>query len=97
MRSVDLVDLTGSRQSAIGQLVGRQTGRHLVDLDLAAARRPGQTVRHPWEEGGEAAYWRLESRAVLRALGSDVPMVLAAPGGVIHDPEYRVALREGFR
>jgi shikimate kinase len=86
----------GSGKSTVGQLVGEQTGRHLVDVDVAIARRTGKSVRQLWEEGGEAAYRHLESQEVLDALRSDGPIVLAAPGGAILDPEVRLALRQEF-
>lgn len=93
---VVLVGLMGSGKSTVGRLVAERTGRRLVDVDVAITARTGQSVRELWEAGGEAAYRHLESAEVLAALGDDVADVIAAPGGVVLDPEVRAALRTAF-
>jgi shikimate kinase len=85
-----LVGLMGAGKSTVGRLVAEATGRELVDVDVAITARTGKTVRELWEDGGEAAYRRLESAEVLDALDRDV--VIAAPGGVVMDPHVREAL-----
>jgi len=92
MKHVVLVGLMGSGKSTVGALVAGRTGRTFVDVDAAIGRETGRTVRELWEEGGEEAYRRLESDAVLRVLHDDTPSVLAAPGGVVLDPSVRSAL-----
>jgi shikimate kinase len=88
---VVLVGLMGAGKSTVGALVAAALGRELVDVDVAITRRTGRSVRELWEEGGEAAYRGLESSTVLDTLdGPDV--VLAAPGGVVLDPQVRNAL-----
>ncbi len=88
-----LVGLMGAGKSTVGHLVAEATGRELVDVDVAITRRTGRTVRQLWEEGGEAAYRRLESAAVLDALRRD-DVVVAAPAGIVMDPEVRAALAD---
>ena len=80
MKQVVLVGLMGSGKSTVGALVATRTGRAFVDVDIVIAQETGKTVRELWEEGGEAAYRKLESEAVLRVLAGDAPSVLAAPG-----------------
>jgi shikimate kinase len=92
---VVLVGLMGSGKSTVGRLVAEATGRELVDVDVAITARTGRTVRELWEEGGEAAYRSLERAEVLAALRRP-DVVLAAPGGVILDPEVRDALGPAF-
>ena len=87
-----LVGLMGSGKSSVGALVAARTGRAFVDVDIVIARETGKTVRELWEAGGEAAYRRLESEAVLRVLAGETPSVLAAPGGVVLNPTVRAAL-----
>ena len=95
MTAVVLVGLMGTGKTTVGRLVAEATGWDLVDVDVAITARTGKTVRQLWEEGGEAAYRGLERDEVLTALArSDV--VVAAPGGVILDPEVRDALRGAF-
>jgi shikimate kinase len=89
--AVVLVGLMGAGKSTVGRLVAEATGRELVDVDVAITRRTGRTVRQLWEEGGEAAYRRLESGEVLRALQRD-DVVVAAPAGIVMDPEVCAAL-----
>jgi shikimate kinase len=89
---VVLVGLMGSGKSTVGRLVAERTGRHLVDVDVAITTRTGRSVREIWEAGGEAAYRHLESAEVLAGLRSGDPVVVAAPGGVVLDPEVRTAL-----
>ena len=96
MRQVVLVGLMGSGKSSVGALVAARTGRAFVDVDIVIARETGKTVRELWEAGGEAAYRRLESEAVLRVLAGQAPSVLAAPGGVVLDPTVRAALAGHF-
>jgi shikimate kinase len=96
MKQVVLVGLMGSGKSSVGALVAVRTGRAFVDVDIVIARETGKTVRELWEAGGEAAYRRLESEAVLRVLAGEVPSVLAAPGGVVLDPTVRAALAGHF-
>jgi len=91
-----LVGLMGSGKSSVGLLVAEDLGWRLVDVDAAIIAQTGQTVREIWEVGGEAAYRRLESQVVLDALGSGVPTVIAAPGGVVLEPAVRAALRDAF-
>jgi shikimate kinase len=96
VKQVVLVGLMGSGKSTVGALVAARTGRVFVDVDIVIARETGKTVRELWEQGGEAAYRKLESDAVLRVLAGDTPSVLAAPGGVVLDPTARAALADHF-
>lgn len=91
-----LVGLMGSGKSTVGALVAQRCGRAFVDVDVVIATETGKTVRELWEQGGEAAYRRLESGAVLRVLHGSTPTVLAAPAGVILDPVVRSALSGAF-
>jgi shikimate kinase len=96
MRQVVLMGLMGSGKSTVGALVAPRTGRMFVDVDVVIAARTGKTVRELWEEGGEPAYRRLESEAVLGVLRDTTPTVLAAPAGVVLDPLVRTELAQSF-
>ncbi|MHB1138964.1 MAG: shikimate kinase [Microthrixaceae bacterium] len=86
-----LVGLMGAGKSTVGRLVADALGRELVDVDVAIEARTGRTVRELWEDGGEAAYRGLERATVLDSL-TRADVVVAAPGGVVLDPEVRAAL-----
>jgi shikimate kinase len=96
MTHLVLVGAMGSGKSTVGRIVAERTGRRLVDVDVAITERTGRTVREIWEDDGEAAYRHLESAEVLAALGGDEPVVVAAPGGVVVDPEVQAALSTAF-
>jgi shikimate kinase len=96
VRTIVLIGLMGSGKSSVGALLAERTGLRLVDVDLEILASTGRTVRELWEEGGEAAYRRLESRVVLETIGSTEATVLAAPGGAILDPAVQAALGETF-
>lgn len=93
MTQVVLVGAMGSGKSTVGRIVAGRTGRRLVDVDVAITERTGRSVREIWEDGGEAAFRHLESAEVLAALGGDEAVVVAAPGGVVVDPDVQAALR----
>lgn len=93
MTHVVLVGAMGSGKSTVGLIVAGRTGRRLVDVDVAITERTGRSVREIWEDGGEAAFRHLESAEVLAALGGDEAVVVAAPGGVVVDPDVQAALR----
>lgn len=95
MRAVVLVGLMGAGKSTVGALVARSAGLPLVDVDTVIESRTGRTVRELWEGGGEAAYRHLESEVVLEAIRRG-NVVLAAPGGVVLDPEVRAAVEDSF-
>lgn len=96
MTVVVLVGLMGSGKTTVGRDVADRTGRALVDADEAIRQLTGRTVRELWEEGGEAAYRSLESQVILDALRSGKDLVVAAPGGVVLDPDVRRALAGAY-
>lgn len=96
MTAIVLVGLMAAGKSTVGRIVAERLGRRLVDSDLAIEELTGSSVRELWEEGGEASYRRLESHVVLDALAGTAPVVVAAPGGVVLDPEVRAALANAY-
>lgn len=92
MIPVALIGLMGAGKSTVGALVADRTGRRLVDVDRVIEQRTHKTVRELWEDGGEAAYRRMESDECVAALEAG-DVVLATPGGAVLDPAVRAALR----
>lgn len=86
----------GAGKSTVGRMLADRVRRAFVDVDLAIVAKTGKTVRELWEDGGEAAYRRLESDEVIRVVDSEVPTVVAAPAGVILDTMVRDALEKAF-
>lgn len=96
MKPIVLVGLMGVGKSTVGGIVAERLGWPLIDSDRAIEATTGSSVRELWEEGGEAAYRRLESAVVLDALGTARPSVVAAPGGVVLDRDVRAGLGGAF-
>jgi shikimate kinase len=89
-----LVGLMGTGKTTVGRLLAERLGRPFVDSDAVVEARTGRTVREIFETDGEAAYRPLETDALLDALASPVPAVIAAAGGVVLSPVNRRALEE---
>jgi shikimate kinase len=89
-----LVGLMGTGKTTAGTLLAQRLGRPFVDSDAEVEARTGRTVREIFETDGEAAYRPLETEALLDALASPVPSVIAAAGGVVLSEINRKALRE---
>jgi shikimate kinase len=89
-----LVGMMGAGKSTVGRLVAERLGRPLIDSDAVIEARTGRTVREIFAEDGEEAFRSLETAALLEALASDEPAVIAAAGGVVLREENRTALRQ---
>jgi shikimate kinase len=92
-RHVVLVGLMGVGKSTVGRVLGARLGRPLVDSDAVIEANTGRTVRQIFETDGEEAFRTLETAALVDALASEVPLVIAAAGGVVLRAENRAALK----
>lgn len=88
-----LVGLMGTGKSTVGRLLAQRLRRPLVDSDAIVEARAGRTVRQIFAEQGEEAFRKLETEAIVEALGSPTPAVIAAAGGVVLAVENREALK----
>jgi shikimate kinase len=89
-----LVGMMGTGKTTVGTVLAQRLGRPLIDSDAEVEARTGRTVREIFETDGEAAYRPLETDALLDALASPVPAVIAAAGGVVLAERNRRALKE---
>jgi hypothetical protein len=89
-----LVGMMGTGKTTVGTVLARRLGRPLIDSDAEVEARTGRTVREIFETDGEAAYRPLETEALLDALTSAAPAVIAAAGGVVLSATNRQALKE---
>lgn len=92
-RHLVLVGLMGAGKSTVGVLVAARTGRAFVDVDREIVVRTGRDVQELWRAGGEAAYRSLERDVVVETLAREEPQVLAAPAGIVDDPDGVAAVR----
>ena len=89
-----LVGMMGTGKTTVGTVLAQRLGRPLIDSDAEVEARTGRTVREIFETDGEAAYRALETEALVDALASPVPAVIAAAGGVVLAERNRRALKE---
>jgi shikimate kinase len=89
-----LVGLMGTGKTTVGQLLAATLHRPFVDSDAVVEAHTGRTVREIFEADGEAAYRPLETAALVDALVSPEPAIIAAAGGVVLSPVNRKALRD---
>ncbi|MDP8987703.1 MAG: shikimate kinase [Actinomycetota bacterium] len=68
-------------------------GRDFLDSDDQVEARTGRTVREIFEADGEDAFRVLEAEALSAALDRPEPVVVAAAGGVVLNPDNRRRLR----
>ena len=84
----------GSGKSTVARLAAERLGRRVVDSDAVIESATGRTVREIFTADGEDTFRSLETAALLEALASPVPAVIAAAGGVVLREENRLALRK---
>lgn len=89
-----LVGLMGSGKTTVARIVADRLGRQVIDSDAVIEDATGRTVREIFADDGEAAFRTLETAALLDALASPVPAVIAAAGGVVLREENRAALKQ---
>ncbi len=92
---VFLVGLSGSGKSTVGRLLADRLGWTFVDTDTLIERAAGRSIPAIFSEDGEAAFRKLEARALTRATRSGSAVVATGGGAPTHDGG-RAVLAEGF-
>jgi shikimate kinase len=87
------VGMMGVGKTTVSRIVADRLGRNLLDSDQIIEQRTGRTVREIFAADGEPAFRALETAALLEALASPDPAVIAAAGGVVLSASNRAALR----
>ena len=83
----------GSGKTTVAGVVADRLGRQVIDSDAVIESATGRTVREIFADDGEDAFRSLEGSALLDALASPVPAVIAAAGGVVLRESNRAALK----
>jgi shikimate kinase len=91
-RHLVLVGLMGAGKSTVARVLGDRLGRRVIDSDAVIEAATGRTVREIFQTDGEPAFRTLETDALIDALASDEPVIIAAAGGVVLREENRRAL-----
>lgn len=85
-RRLALVGMRGAGKSTVGPALAERLGLPFLEMDRMITEASGLPLDQIFEMHGERHYRRMEREALLRALGADGPAVLAASGGIVHDP-----------
>ena len=88
-----LVGLMGSGKTTVARIAAERLGRQVIDSDAVIEKATGRTVREIFATDGEDAFRAHETAALLDALASSEPAVIAAAGGVVLREENRAALK----
>ncbi len=87
-RRVVLVGFMAAGKSTVGRRLAERLGYSFVDLDEEVERLSKRTIPQRFDEGGEAAFRRMEA-TVTAALDETRDVVIAAGGGWMARPELR--------
>jgi shikimate kinase len=92
-----LIGMMGTGKTTAGTRAAAALDRPFVDSDEQIEALTGRTVREIFESEGEDVFRAFESEALLDALASDRPAVIAAAGGSVLRPENRAAIKDAGR
>ncbi len=84
-RKIALVGLRGAGKTTIGQSIATELQIQFVELSREIEKLAGCTTNEIHSLYGPLAYQRYQLRALEECLASDLPMVIAATGGVVMD------------
>jgi shikimate kinase len=92
-----LVGMMGSGKSTIGRLLAEQLDWQYLDNDEAVVALTAREAADVIRTSGEASLHAAEATALLEALGSEEPAVIAAAAGVVMDAGCATALAAAGR
>jgi XRE family aerobic/anaerobic benzoate catabolism transcriptional regulator len=93
---VALVGLRGAGKSTIGRRLAKALGARFVELDARIEAAAGLTIGQIFDLNGERQFRRLEREALESLAAEPGPLVLAAGGGIVTEPETWALLRSAF-
>jgi shikimate kinase len=93
--TIYLTGFMGTGKSVVGRELARLLRRPFVDLDLSIESAAGSSVASLFARRGEAAFRKLERKALLRAAKRQ-GVVVALGGGTLLDPRHRAVVAKGL-
>ena len=85
---VTLIGLRGTGKSTVAPALAARLGCPWADADVVLERNAGRTIREIFATDGEPVFREWERRTIVELLGQS-PLVLAAGGGAILNPDTR--------
>jgi len=92
-KTVVLIGLMGAGKSAVGKRLAARLGLPFVDADTEIEAAAGRTIDEIFQEEGETAFRRGESKVMARLLRETPVHVLATGGGAFMDPDTRALIK----
>lgn len=84
---IALVGLRGAGKSTLGAKLARALAVAFVELDREVEREAGASLAEVFALYGQEGYRRFEKKALARVLKDHPRAVIAAGGGIVHEPE----------
>ena len=98
LRLVCLTGFMGAGKSTVARLLARQTGWEYIDLDSRVVEATGLSIPEIFSRSGEAAFRRVETEQLSRALGEAAAggkkRIISLGGGTTVQPQNLDMLRE---
>lgn len=96
-RHLVLIGLMGAGKTTVGERCAARLGRGFVDTDDLIRTNAGMSIPEIFEHEGESGFRTRERAAVMDAVASPEPLVIACGGGAMADVENRRAVgHDGF-
>ena len=96
MENIILIGMPGSGKSTLAAMLGKATGREVLDADAFVTEKAGQTIPDIFASEGEEGFRRRETEA-LGALGKLSGKIIATGGGCVTREENYPLLHQNGR
>lgn len=92
-RNIVLIGMPTSGKSSVAQMLGKQSGQQVYDMDTLLEQQLGTSIRTCFETHGEA-YFRAKETRLARELASKEGVIISCGGGIIKNPENMQVLSQ---
>lgn len=96
VENIVIIGMPGCGKSTTGRVLGRISGREVLDTDEIIERDAGKTIPEIFAESGEAEFRAMEKKAVAEA-GMRSGVIIVTGGGVVKDIENLAPLKRNGR
>ncbi|WP_293203284.1 shikimate kinase [Paenibacillus sp.] len=85
-KNIILIGMMGTGKSTVAEMLSRELGYPLIDVDAAVEQKEGCTIPELFSDKGEAYFRDVENRMLCSVLEKDA-QVIATGGGVVLRPD----------